>query len=178
MDCGSSVPLVPQCGSETWLFTKQSFQTFVKGTCQNGASFSSYSAATCVCPAAVEISPCTCGFTGNGTTTVTITCTGKSLNDNTMAAIVMKIQTWSPVDTMLLDGNQLTVVPPGLPQITGLVDLNLSSNQITSIGSTELQLTGKVLRINLSSNNITALADNCFPGSLSSSIFKTYSVPN
>ena len=166
MDCGA--PLVPQCGSEKWLFTNSTLLQFVKGTCQNGDQFSSYSAAaSCFCPAAADISPCTCGFTDRSETTITIDCTDKSLDDVAMARIVNKIQTWSPVDTMLLNGNRLKVVPPGLPLITRLVDLNLASNQITSVGSTELQLPAKVTTINLSSNNITALADNCFPGSSS-----------
>ena len=162
MDCG--IPLTQQCGSEDWLFSNTTIQPYVTGTCQNGANFSSFSLTTCLCPAAADISPCTCGFTASSTTTVTITCSNQNLNDDAVSAILKKIFPWSPIDTMNFYNNSLTKIPSGLSQYSQLFLLSFSSNSITSIGSNDLSgLTAPVMYINLGANQISTIADNAFP---------------
>ena len=163
MDC-NGVPSKPQCGSEDWLFSNTTIQTYVTGTCQSGANFSSlYTPPACLCPTAAAISPCTCN-NSNNLGMVAIYCGGKNLNDNQMANIISNIFTWSPIDTMYLAGNKLTKIPAGLSQYTQLIWLQLESNSITSIGPNDLSgLTAPVMYINLANNQISTIADNAFP---------------
>ena len=159
--------MTQQCGSEEWLLSNTQIQPYVRGTCQNGADFSSFSLATCLCPAAADISPCTCGFTASSTTTVTITCSNQNLKDDAVSAILKKIFPWSPIDTMNFYNNSLTKIPSGLSQYSQLFLLSFSSNSITSIGSNDLSgLTAAVKVIDLTANQITTIADNAFPSSL------------
>lgn len=162
------MPSTAQCGSEQWFLTNSTLQPFIKGTCQNGVAFSSYSAVSCLCPAAVDISPCTCGFTNSQNTTVTIDCSNNNLTDTAMTEIMNKIYPWSPVDTIYFNGNNLTQIPAGLAKFTQLYWLEFQSNSITSIGLNDLSgLTAPVEEINLSTNQITTIADGAFPSSSS-----------
>lgn len=162
------MPSTAQCGSEQWFLTNSTLQPFIKGTCQNGVAFSSYSAVSCLCPAAVDISPCTCGFTNSQNTTVTIDCSNNNLTDTAMTEIMNKIYPWSPVDTIYFNGNNLTQIPAGLAKFTQLHWLEFQSNSITSIGLNDLSgLTAPVEEINLSTNQITTIADGAFPSSSS-----------
>ena len=124
LDCGVSGS-ADQCGSENWLLSNASIRPFFKGTCQNGADFSSFSAETCqLCPAPAAISGCSCSPVSASTTGIHINCTGASLSDTQMAAMVQTIQPSfsSSIAQMTLKGNLLTKVPSGMTGFTRLVN--------------------------------------------------------
>ena len=162
MDCGS--PSGDQCGSERWLFSDATLLPFVKGTCQNGNEFSSYSSEVCFFPPATELGGCTCALTTGSDTTVTISCASLSLDDTAVEALVDKIA-WAPIDTFDLSGNLLTKIPANLaPQLASVTTLSLTSNGITSIGSGELKLQATVVSLDVSSNSISTIAADALPG--------------
>ena len=138
--------------------------------CTDGTvvSTSTLTSLICKCPTyAVDIAPCVCGATRDSSTTLTVSCAAQNLNDSAMAAVIVKIDPTTPLDTFLLNNNRLLSVPAGLDRYKQLANVNLANNSITAIGSTDLStLTASVQLIDLSSNRITAIADGCFPGAL------------
>jgi hypothetical protein len=138
----------------------------VKGECRNGALFSSFSPLTCLCPAAADISPCTCDYFNNALskTKLTITCTDRSISDTRMAAIFDKIPPNSTVYKMMMDANLLTQVPQGLTKLINLAAVDLSSNVITTVKAGAFALTAPVEGISLDDNNITMIEPAAFPG--------------
>ena len=166
MDCG--VPgAAKACGSLTWLLSRSIYRPYVKGSCQNGAAFSSFTSAdTCLCPAAAAISPCSCFVVQGSQTDTAINCTSAGLNDTGIAAITQRIQTdFSPyIVTFLLNGNQLTRVPQGLAQFVFLSVVDLSSNAIESVASGDLALPAPVEAINLAGNKIQSIEPSSLPG--------------
>ena len=83
-----------------------------------------------------------------------------------MKAIIANVPPTTPVDTFDFSQNQLTAVPAGLPQYATLVSVTVANNSISSIGSTDLSLTGNVLLIDLSFNQITVIAAGGLPSTL------------
>ena len=162
LDCGLS-PNGAQCGSEQWLFSNATLLPFVKGTCQNGNAFSTYSNEVCLCPPAADLGTCTCALSTGSTTTVTINCAGQKLGNSAVATLVDKIS-WAPIDTLILDGNLLTQVPANLAQLANVTTLSLASNGFTSIGSGELNLKATVVSLDVSNNSISTIAANALPG--------------
>ena len=162
LDCGS--PSGDQCGSEQWLFSNATLLPFVKGTCQNGNEFSSYSNEVCFCPPAADLGECTCALTTDSTTAVTISCASLSLDDSAVETLVDKIA-WAPIDSLDLSGNLLTKVPANLAsQLASVTTLSLASNGITSIGSAELNLQATVVSLDVSNNSISTIATDALPG--------------
>ena len=156
-----------QCGSEDWFLSIDTYRPYVKGSCQNGAPFSSFSPLTCLCPAAADISPCACDYydVAASKSKVAIDCSSRGLNDTRMAAIVGKIPApAAALYKMTMDGNQLTRVPQGLAQFIFLSVVDLSSNAITSVASGALAFPAQVETINLAKNTITALEPSSLPG--------------
>jgi hypothetical protein len=172
MDCGVSGAM--QCGSEEWFLSNSNYQPYVKGECQNGALFSSFSALTCLCPAAADISPCTCNYRdiNFSKTKLTINCTDRGINDTKMAAIVDKILSNATVFAMKMNANLLTQVPQGLTKLINLAVVDLSSNVITSVKAGAFALTAPVENINLANNKITTIEPATFPGTQYSTFFK------
>lgn len=149
----------------------RNFGCYVKGTWQNGEPFSLYNFSVCICPLASDISPCTCGL--SSTTTTSLNCANLNLNDSSIATVVKNTPSWSPVDTVILKGNQLSRVPAQLSKYTKLVNLvnpNLSSNSITSIHATDsLSLLSTPVRlIDLSANSITQITQDALPSNFAS----------
>ena len=161
MDCGSLSG--DQCGSEKWLFLNATLLPYVKGTCQNGNTFSSYTNEICLCPPAADLGTCTCALSTGSTTTVTINCSGKQVNDSVVASLVDKIA-WAPIDTFDLSFNQLKNVPANLAQFVNITTLSLASNGITSIGLDELNLKATVVSLDVSNNSISTIAADALPG--------------
>jgi len=172
LDCGLSSGA--QCGSEQWLFTNANLLSYAIGTCQNGNEFSSYSNEVCLCPPATDLGTCTCALTTDSTnTTVTIDCKDQNLNDSAAEILVGKI-TWAPIDTLILDGNNMTKIPPGLSGLTQLSSLSATTNAITSISDVDLSpLAADVRKLNFASNSISTIAAGSFP---SQSTNKTASI--
>ena len=83
-----------------------------------------------------------------------------------METIVTYIDPTTPVDTIDLSSNKLKYIPKGLPKITQLVNLVVSSNAITAIESGDLTMTGSVTNLDMSSNLIATIADSSLPGDL------------
>ena len=166
MDCGS--PSGAQCGSEQWFLSNATLLPFVKGTCQNGNEFSSYSKEVCLCPPAADLGTCTCALTTD--TTVTISCAGLSLDDSAVETLVDKIA-WAPVDTFDLSGNLLTKVPANLAsQLASVTTLSLASNGLTSIETGELSLKATVVSLDVSNNSISTIATDALPGDDASNV--------
>ena len=142
------------------------------GTCGDPLStpFSALTATICACPPAVDIGPCECALMSDSTSSkpnpLKITCTGKSLNDSTMASIIKKIlPSLYAVYAFDLSQNNLTVVPSGLDLFSLLNYLSLASNQIAAINSGDVGLTAAVSFLDFSANQITTVAPNALPGS-------------
>ena len=162
MDCGSLSG--DQCGLEQWFLSNATLLPYIKGTCQNGNTFSSYTNEICLCPPAADLGKSTCALTTGSTTTVTINCTGQKLGDSAVASLVDKIA-WAPIDTLNLNGNLLTKVPTNLaPQLANVTTLSLASNGITSIGLDELNLKATVVSLDVSNNSISTIAADALPG--------------
>ena len=83
-----------------------------------------------------------------------------------MASIIANVPPTTPVDTFDFSQNLLTVVPPNLPQFNQLTNLNLSTNAIVAVGTGELNLAAAVNSLDLSSNQIEAIAASSLPGNL------------
>jgi len=138
LECGGTGGVEP-CGSELWFLSSDTMRPFINGSCQNAAPFSSFSLTACLCPyPASIISPCTCALSpGSPTTTVTIDCQSQGLTD--AATVIANIHTWSHVDTMNFNGNQLTAIPAKLAHYNQLVNLKFASaNSIASLGASDL----------------------------------------
>ena len=162
MDCGS--PSGDQCGSEKWLLLNAALLPYVKGTCQNGNEFSSYTNEICLCPPAADLGTCTCALTTDSTTTVTIDCKDQNLDDSAVETLVNKIA-WAPIDTLNLSGNTMTKVPVNLvQQFINVTTLSLASNGITSIESGELNLEATIVSLDVSNNLISTIASDALPG--------------
>ena len=161
-DCASTIG----CGSEGWIIPDASLNVYVKNaTCSDTTPFSSLTELNCKCPVA-SIAPCSCQPTAGSDTRLTISCANQNLNDTKMKAIIANVPPTTPVDTFDFSQNQLTAVPAGLPQYATLVSVRVANNSISSIGSTDLSLTGNVLLIDLSFNQITVIAAGGLPGTL------------
>ena len=164
LDCGS--PSGDQCGSERWLFSNATLLPFVKGTCQNGNEFSTYSNEICLCPPATDLGTCTCALSTDSTTAVTISCADQQLDDSAVETLVNTIS-WAPIDTFDLSGNQMTKIPSGLSALVQLSSLSVATNQIASIGAADLSpLTAAVKLLNFASNSISTVDAGSFPGQL------------
>ena len=163
LDCGLS-PNGAQCGSEQWLFSNATLLPFVRGKCQNGKNFSSYSNEVCLCPPAADLGTCTCALSTGSTTTVSVDCSRKQLNDSAAETLVNKIR-WAAIDSLDLSGNQLTKVPANLaPQLANVTTLSLASNGLTSIETGELNLKATVVSLDVSNNSISTIATDALPG--------------
>ena len=134
-------------------------------TCGDSAvtPFTSLTALNCQCPS-TSISPCTCQPSAGSDTTLTISCADQGLDDTAIGAVIANTPATTPVDSLDLRGNQLTSVPSGLPQYAYLIRVTVANNSITSIGSTDLSLTGNALLIDLSHNQISDIAPGSLPG--------------
>ena len=158
------------CGSEKWfVLNATELSPYVTGAvCGDTLStpFADLTSQICACPPADDISPCTCTFSSSSAeTNLTISCSGQSLDDATMASKLKKCPASSyPVDMFDLSGNALTVVPSGLTDYPLLVHLSLANNQITSVKKGQLTLPAAVLHLDLSSNLIDAIDVNSLPG--------------
>ena len=165
LDCGLS-PNGAQCGSEQWLFSNATLLPFVRGKCQNGKNFSSYSNEVCLCPPAADLGTCTCALSTGSTTTVSVDCSGKQLDDSAVATLVNKIS-WAPIDTFDLSENNMKQIPSGLSALKQLSRLSVEANQIASIGAADLSsLAAAVKQLNFASNSISTIAAGSFPGQL------------
>ena len=162
MDCGS--PSGEQCGSEQWLFSNATLLPFAKGACQNGNEFSTYSNEVCLCPPAADLQTCTCALSAGSTTTVSVDCSGKQLDDSAVATLVNKIS-WAPIDTFDLSENNMKQIPSGLSALKQLSWLSVANNQITSICAADLSSLPAVVKLlNLASNSFSTVAAASFPG--------------
>jgi Leucine-rich repeat (LRR) protein len=83
-----------------------------------------------------------------------------------MEAIVNNIPATTPVAVLNLGNNTLTRIPANLPQYKQLQTLIISKNQITSVGANQLTLPANVTLLDLSSNQITKIETNSFPGKI------------
>jgi len=82
-----------------------------------------------------------------------------------MASLVSLFTPENPVDVVDLSGNVLTKVPSNLPQSFPQANkLSLAKNQITLIGSGQLNLPATVASLDVSTNNITSIAASALPG--------------
>ena len=130
--------------------------------------FADLTAEICACPPAVDISPCTCAFSSSSSaeaTRLVISCLDQSLGDETMASKLSKCPSSSySVDTFILDGNALAVVPSALTDYPLLDRLSLANNKITSVKKGQLTLSAAIVQLDLSSNQIDAIDADSLPG--------------
>jgi Leucine-rich repeat (LRR) protein len=91
-------------------------------------------------------------------------CANQGLGDTAIGTVVANTPVTTPIDTFDLSGNKLTIVPKDLTQYAQLTRVTLANNSITSVGSTDLSLTGNVVLIDLSNNQISSIAAGSLPG--------------
>ena len=153
------------CGSLDWYPSVGPLQDFVKwGTvfCLDGTKTSSLTPPICACPLYVaDIAPCVCR--PDTIESLTIDCSSKNIGSDRMATIISNISITTPVVSLLLNGNQLTKVPPGLTKFTLMNTLSLANNQISSIAAGDLSLVAKMESLDLTNNAITTIATNSLP---------------
>jgi len=151
------------------------------GTCQDSTAFSALTTTICWCPPSVSIATCSCYLTASGSSTVTVNCASQGLGDAAMASVLLSISSTSPIDTLLLDDNNLTKVPSSssrrvsrigiirtsftslMTKFPLLNHVGLSSNAITSILKGDLTLPAPLKLLNLTSNQISRIAVESFP---------------
>ena len=179
-DCGAKIG----CGSEAWLVGQNSrYLPFIQGGVCGDADATAFSALTteiCLCPPSTSLSPCTCGLTVGSVSTVNVTCASTKLGDAATAKILQSVSPTTPLDTLILNGNELSKVPSAssrraysvtsrittkslLTPFTLLNHVDLSSNGITSIGTGDLALKGPVNFLNLAQNVISSIAAGSLP---------------
>ena len=176
--CGVSVG----CSDEAWLVLSPDYLPFVSGgTCQDSTAFSDLTTTICLCPPSVSIATCSCYLTSSGgdsSSTVTVNCTSQGLGDATMASVLINISITTPLDTLLLGGNNLTKIPSSSSRRVGskasstsslltkfplLNYVSLSSNAITSILKGDIALAASLKFLDLSSNKIAQVAVGSLP---------------
>ena len=151
------------------------------GTCEDSTEFSALTTTICWCPLSASIATCSCDLTAGSTTTITVNCTSQGLGDASIASVLSSISVTSPLDTLLLGGNNLTKVPSSssrqmtdvgisrasstslLTQFPLLNYVSLSSNAITSILKGDLTLSAPLKFLDVSSNQISRVAVGSFP---------------
>ena len=69
------------------------------------------------------------------------------------------------LQTMYMDSNFLTKVPPFIPSFTALYFLDISFNQITAVLAGQLSFSVPVIRLSLSYNKINSIEPSAFQGS-------------
>ena len=125
--------------------------------------------AAVICPSDSVISPCACSqYT---TSTSTLDCAGKNVNDSQASDILdayLTIPGVSPVGDIELYYNPLlTHIPVQVKSFTQLVMVNLSPNSLTTIESDAFNLSDAAnpLRyLDLSSNQLATIAPGAFRG--------------
>ena len=125
-----------------------------------------------VCPDSVIYSPCDCTeYTGaQAFTFVTslLDCSNRNLNDSKVNDILnafISNPLVSPLNQLLLYGNQLTRVPQQIPQFRWLTFVNINNNQIPTVELAAFNFhTEKLNLIDLSDNQITNIKPNAFQG--------------
>jgi len=168
---------VNTCGSEGWLVTNSEYQVFVQGApkCSDGTALFDLTSIICWCPPSVPLATCSCDLTADSSSAVIVNCTSQGLGDAVMASVLLNISVTTPLDTLLLGGNNLTKVPSSpvdaratttslLTRFPLLNYVSLSSNAITSILKGDLTLTTPLKFLDLSSNQISQVAVGSLPG--------------
>ena len=145
-------------------------------------AFTDLTTAVCLCPSSTSLGPCSCGLTTGSSSTVNVTCVSMELGDSGTAKILLSVPPTTPLDTLILSGNNLTKVPsvPSrrfksisdmsrgastslLTPFTLLNYVDLSSNVITIIGTGDLALKAPVKFLNLARNVISSVAAASLP---------------
>jgi len=126
------------------------------------------------CPADVAVvEPCTCTVDDDGMS-LTLNCTDKNLNsnptvvDNILDYFLDESVTKPPLGRLLLDRNDLTVVPTKIQLFDGLISVSLTENRISSIQSSTFNFTNDKQApkmLSLTSNRLTFIAAGAFQGS-------------
>ena len=163
-NCGAAIG----CGGDGWLISDPSLLSFVaNATCSDSAAtpFPSLTALNCQCPE-LSIAPCTCQPSEGSSTSLTISCANLGKDNAAIETVVANTPATTPVDTFDLSGNILTSISADLPQYKTLIRVSFANNSITSIGSTDLSLTGNVLLIDVSYNQISNIAAGSLPGKI------------
>ena len=125
-----------------------------------------------VCPDSVTYSPCDCTeYTGAQAftfVTAKLDCSNRNLNDSKVNDILnafISNPLVSPLNQLLLYGNQLTRVPQQIPQFHWLTFVNINNNQIPTVELAAFNFhTKKLNLIDLSDNQITNIKPNAFQG--------------
>jgi len=125
----------------------------------------------CLCPPATLIdSYCTCGLSTGSDTLVTVTCEGAGLGDSGVAKILLSFAVSTPIDKLILQGNNLKRVPSTFSRSVGTLTrfkqlnyVDLSSNAITTISTGDLTMAAPLKFLNLTSNAISSIATAALP---------------
>jgi hypothetical protein len=132
-----------------------------------------------VCPNAATYSPCECiEYTGAQAfvfVTSKLHCSNKNLSDSKVNEILTAFTSnplVSPINQLILYGNQLTRVPENITQFRYLTFVNINNNNIPSVELAAFNFyTEKLNLIDLSDNQITNIESNAFQGIFLSNIF-------
>ena len=71
---------------------------------------------------------------------------------------------FNTLQTLLVDYNVLTQIPTQIPDLVALNSLDISGNQILSIGNGAMRFTTPVLKLYVSKNNISIIHPGAFQG--------------
>ena len=122
-----------------------------------------------VCPAANLIAPFSCADSGDGTT-LTLDCFNQGLTDSRVSTILnaFTVNGISPLREVVLWQNQLTTVPTQLRGSTfsRLDTIDLDENQITALASGTFNLNSPLVALYLNINGLSTIAAGAFQGNL------------
>ena len=169
-DCGKSIG----CGSEAWLVGASDYVSFIQGGVCGDAdktAFTDLTTVICLCPPSTSIDPyCTCDLSTGSDTLVTVTCEGAGLGDSGVAKILLSFAVSTPIDTLILRGNNLKRVPSIFSRSVGLLtrfnqlnSVDLSSNVITAVSTGDLTMAAPLKFLNLTNNVISSIATAALP---------------
>ena len=106
-------------------------------TCPDGTAISTgLTSVICDCPLYPSIiAPCTCGASTGSTTTLTISCSNKGVNETTLPPILAQLPATTPIDTYDFSSNQFTTFD------ASWFNANTASSQKTVISFKSNQIT-------------------------------------
>ena len=161
LDCSAT-----SCGSLAWITTNTKYvRYFVRANCADGTLLTSLSFEQCFCPSATLLDTCTCAVSTQYPGTVDIDCAGKRVGNDRMTSIISNLPATTPIGILNLNGNDLTVVPPGMAKFMTIAELNLAANQISLVNNGALAVNSSTLmKLNLSNNTqLAAIGNSSLP---------------
>ena len=159
------------CQTHGWITKNYNYKKYVVSVrCDEEIDYETLKTSDCICP---ELQPsigtCACATSPvYGLGRVDIVCTGSTITDDKMGAIIANLPATTPIGTLDLSRTGISQVPPGLTSLKTMSELNLASNQISLVNNGALAVNSSTLmKLDLSGNaNLTTIANSSLPSKL------------